>query len=632
MGHLDPTFANCFAVLFGIELKQAPPEVRSSLELVRTCYSDLQYLVELRNELLSLLQRNHRIIQRVDNIIEAAQTGLVEVCGIVEKCRPQITKGKITLKSRVSWILRDCAEIEGQSPVVGRLHASVLAELNFLRQIALFAPATPTIHEENLARESTQVSDMFAMLGDLTSEKNKSGPKPLVTKSQRNSSSLDTGAIHNLTANMGQVPPMQSLAITSSSRPPPYLSCPSSSVSGVHIEVELAPNPLLSSASTFTVPPDQPQIQPGEMFSSAKSICDRGVVIDSSDADGLSLLLMDYPKAPLSPPLKSLASNAPMYSAESTSLHQANSSVSSIALEDDVLSFQGSLSRSVLWTDSMVSLESSTQRQESPVTSMRRQDQLADNDHRGDRDSISSLSNAVTAQPSPLSQKETALSSPRHLVSRKPLQRHRTQSSSSRPHTSQSCRPRHNSGSAESAASTYSLADPSHRAQLLSNIPSDMIYGQNDICGDSYRPSMAWQGSQNNGYRSHHYSEESSLIDQQFHALAPTQRNERQLIGFENEQPRQKTPDQPPHFSNCLEQTVRQGHSNKDSTVSNSLKKEASGPRGVFEMMGSIPSELRGSGHADASINPLYHSLAAINREPQELSSVRFDLDPIELP
>ncbi|GKT60553.1 hypothetical protein ColTof3_07892 [Colletotrichum tofieldiae] len=175
MGPLDSPFTNCFAVLFGIELKQAPPEVRSSLELVRTCYSDLQYLIELRNELLPILQRNHIIVQRVDNIIETAQIGLVEACGIVEKCLPQLNKGKITLKGRVSWIFRDCAEIEGQTPVVGRLHASVLAEVNFLRQIALFVPATSTIQEENLARESTQISDMITLLSNLAGEKDQSG-------------------------------------------------------------------------------------------------------------------------------------------------------------------------------------------------------------------------------------------------------------------------------------------------------------------------------------------------------------------------------------------------------------------------------------------------------------------------
>ncbi|KZL76904.1 hypothetical protein CT0861_07329 [Colletotrichum tofieldiae] len=430
---------------------------------------------------------------------------------------------------------------------------------------------------------------------------------------------------------MAQVSPARSLAFTSLSRPTPYLRRPSSSVSGAHDEVELAPKSLLSSAAASTVAPDQTPIQLGETSSSSKSIGDRGVVIDSSDADGLSLLLMDFPKAPLSPPPKSLASNAPMCSVEPTSLHQTDSSVSLMALQDGVLSSRGSLGRSVFWTDSMVSLESSTQRQASHVTPMRRQDQLADNGHRGDRSFVSSPSDTITTQSSPLSHNETVLSSPRHLVSRKPLLRHRTQSSSSLPHTSYSCSPRHNSGSVGSTESMYSLVDPSHRAQLLSNIPSDMIYGQTDVYGDKYRPSIARKDSQNSAYLSHPYPEDSASVNQNLYPLAPNQQIERQLVGLKDEQPRKKTPNQPSHAFTYTERTDRQGHSNENSTAFNYLEKAASGPGGIFEMMGSIPSQLRGSRQADASKNHLYHSSAAINREPQELSSVRFDMDPIEL-
>ncbi|KAG9501323.1 hypothetical protein J7337_007008 [Fusarium musae] len=141
---------------------QVPNDIRRSLELVRTCDSDLQHLIELRQECLHLLQRRPRVLERVHNIIESARRGLQEVCEIVERCRPETDRGgKTTFSKCMAWVLVDASEFKSQEPIVSRHHAAVLAELNFLRQIALLAPVPETVRAEDKCgvREEAAVID-----------------------------------------------------------------------------------------------------------------------------------------------------------------------------------------------------------------------------------------------------------------------------------------------------------------------------------------------------------------------------------------------------------------------------------------------------------------------------------------
>ncbi|KAF4998036.1 hypothetical protein FDECE_11913 [Fusarium decemcellulare] len=148
---------------------QVPNEIRRSLELVRTCDKDLQHLIELRNECLPLLQRRPRILERVHSIIEAAQAGLEEVCEIVEKCRPEAHNGKTPLSSRMAWLLVNASEFRSQEPVISRHHAAVLAELNFLRQVALFSSTSDShkVEESGNAQKDVAMFDHIGLLGDI---------------------------------------------------------------------------------------------------------------------------------------------------------------------------------------------------------------------------------------------------------------------------------------------------------------------------------------------------------------------------------------------------------------------------------------------------------------------------------
>ncbi|KAF5603423.1 hypothetical protein FPCIR_1353 [Fusarium pseudocircinatum] len=135
---------------WALDHDQVPNDIRRSLELVRTCDSDLQHLIELRQECIHLLQRRPKVLDRVHNIIESAQRGLQEVCEIVERCRPETDRGgKATFSKRMAWVLVDASEFKSQESIVSRHHAAVLAELNFLRQIALLAPVPDTVRVED---------------------------------------------------------------------------------------------------------------------------------------------------------------------------------------------------------------------------------------------------------------------------------------------------------------------------------------------------------------------------------------------------------------------------------------------------------------------------------------------------
>ncbi|KAF6834595.1 hypothetical protein CPLU01_04880 [Colletotrichum plurivorum] len=170
-GALSAFNATYRLILFSIDIDQVPSQVRRSLELVQTCHRDLQHLIEIRQECLSLLQQTPVIMNRVNEIIAVATQGLVEVCQIVEKCRPGAHNGKIPFKNRVAWVMFDSKEFKTHEPVISRHHSSVLSELNFLRQSALLAahtgekkPVTPGI-----IGKSAEIFDNVALLGGLMS-------------------------------------------------------------------------------------------------------------------------------------------------------------------------------------------------------------------------------------------------------------------------------------------------------------------------------------------------------------------------------------------------------------------------------------------------------------------------------
>ncbi|KAK0648208.1 hypothetical protein B0T16DRAFT_326817, partial [Cercophora newfieldiana] len=124
-------------LIFGIKVDQVPAAVRRCVELVRTCHFDLEDLIKLRNESLRMLESKPAILTRVNTIIENARTGLLEVARLVEKLRPEVHEGNTPLRGRLEWLFVDSREFDSQEPLISRQHSSVIAELNFLRQLVL---------------------------------------------------------------------------------------------------------------------------------------------------------------------------------------------------------------------------------------------------------------------------------------------------------------------------------------------------------------------------------------------------------------------------------------------------------------------------------------------------------------
>ncbi|PKS07403.1 hypothetical protein jhhlp_006005 [Lomentospora prolificans] len=128
-------------IVFTIELDQVPTALRTCIELVRTCHADLCDLIELRNEYLPLLETQAKILERMNGIITKAHEILQEVCVLVEKCRPVTGGNKTPFLRRLEWVLLDAALFKQYEPVISRHHSTVLAELNFLRNLAFSSGA-----------------------------------------------------------------------------------------------------------------------------------------------------------------------------------------------------------------------------------------------------------------------------------------------------------------------------------------------------------------------------------------------------------------------------------------------------------------------------------------------------------
>ncbi|KAF4589833.1 hypothetical protein GQ602_003722 [Ophiocordyceps camponoti-floridani] len=141
----------------------------SCLQLVQSCTQDLQHLIQLRNDNISVLQAKPLDLNRVDSVIGQANSGLAEARRIVEKFRPEAHPGcKTPLRKRLAWVLGDSLEFQSQLPVISRHHATVLAEINHVRQLALWAaPSRGKGIGSGAGAETADQFDNLLLLGDL---------------------------------------------------------------------------------------------------------------------------------------------------------------------------------------------------------------------------------------------------------------------------------------------------------------------------------------------------------------------------------------------------------------------------------------------------------------------------------
>lgn len=235
-------------VIFGIKLDQVPAAVRRCLELVRTCHLDLEDLIKLRNESLPMLESKPAILERVNTIIQNAHRGLLDVARLVEKLRPEVHDGRSPFKSRLEWLFIDSGEFTSQEPLIARQHSSVIAELNFLRQLVLLTPlidGARTGHnadaDVNTAKRAVVAWDNVALLDEMLGG-NKRSSVPA------NGGSIGLQAPPN--AYSWQARPVSPAVSMVTDPPPPYTSPqPGFAVPGMPRPSTETRNPLVYNAS-----------------------------------------------------------------------------------------------------------------------------------------------------------------------------------------------------------------------------------------------------------------------------------------------------------------------------------------------------------------------------------------------
>lgn len=648
MDPLNALRASYYIILFGIELDQVPYQVRSSLELVRTCHADLQYLIELRNELLFLLQRRPKVLERVNNIIEAAHKGLVEVCGIVEKCRPQANKGKTPFMSRVSWILWDSAHFQGQESVISRHHASVLAEMNFLREIALLAPTIHDKTDETPSQEKpSQIFDNVALLGDLMGEVTISNARGVssskhastiimnerlirfsaskvpITAHQNHPLPPTFTAAQNLMVNTASVSCMSSPVSTYPAPPPPYPGLPDSAASQPFEGLKS----FETSSSNAPLPADLsklfPQQQAWDVSRMSKSAATASKTLGSSDADGLSLLFGEHTKVsiPVSPLLSKSKDATIPWSSDSIPPYRPVSSMSSNPSLYGFHEVSDSVTNPTHFTGSHQIQGSSTL----PASNMY---QLAgggpldyETHSRSNSGHVSTMnrgtpSSASTLQPiSPHMYQQGAQSTLRSPLSSSNLYNDGL-------YARYDMRP---------TSEIAGIADASFVTQPHSKIHPGMGYNQVSTSQDGYKPFNPAQDHRDNDPRP---ISSVQSTPQRFMASTPAFEHQQHTVpvgpGHQQTQPYQLS------SPGTIWQAQSTGWSHAQPISNHSRASTGVGMDqvGAYELMDSMPpvSQPNGAMPANRQTQPLGYNLPAINREPQELASVRFCADPAELP
>ncbi|KAG7039778.1 hypothetical protein JMJ77_0012462 [Colletotrichum scovillei] len=617
MDPLSALRATYYIVLFGIELDQVPQEVRNSLELVRTCHTDLQYLIEIRNELLPLLQRRSKVLERVNSIVETTHKGLVEVCELVEKSRPRLNNGRTPFRSRLSWILLDSAQFKAQRPVISRHHASVLAELNFLRQIALLAP-TPDRGDgdDDASKKPTMLFDNVALLEDLIGKANTSGS---VTSLPAYSSDINPPE---------QCQPADSIisqALFALSSGPcnvyPALSPPSISTDCPKLPSDF----LFSSLSKIDIPEhllDQNQDAPSILEYEETG----DEVLDSSDGDGISLLFGDYanmtPLLTSTPSVSSASTSMSPWSTGAQHLHRPASVVSSLSSLRETPGLSNSETTSGVRFTSAMSSENLAQKQR--TSSFCKQHQSEEFDHRNlDSPPVpgmiqDSTSPRSTSSPSLVSTPITSSarqfrswSSPSFSL----LGRHRRKDS-------------HQSNPPDASPSPNVAKDP--KVVYPGFVPLDVKYGQNAMSNGRFRA----------------YSPIYRNEDVTSHLNSPPQprllQDQAFMTDFTHEQQLLRSPthlacvaqERAPHpLSQATSLSSLRG-SHISQSQDNVVPPQESEQVQVFEMLGSIPSlhQLASYQHPNNQRDFIDEPSFMANRDKEGRSSVPSDLGVFELP
>ena len=131
------------AVQFVFKLTNVPDESAATVTLLSTVNNNLEELRKLRNRSRTELGlRRGNELERINQIIRDAMGEIFAVAKPVEKSRVDklLNDGSVKLHHRITWVLRDAAAVKVHETALTTCNATILNELNFLRQLNQQAP------------------------------------------------------------------------------------------------------------------------------------------------------------------------------------------------------------------------------------------------------------------------------------------------------------------------------------------------------------------------------------------------------------------------------------------------------------------------------------------------------------
>ncbi|RDW63372.1 hypothetical protein BP6252_10917 [Coleophoma cylindrospora] len=138
---------------FVCSLKNAPASTKTCLDIVNRVSDDINFAILLRHKHYAQLLAQPETLRRLDSILNSAKESIEDVGRLLENFRPDVNCGKISLASRLAWMLSNQQVFVERKSNLQQQHAAINVEIVYMRQFELLPPlvnACQKIFFENL--------------------------------------------------------------------------------------------------------------------------------------------------------------------------------------------------------------------------------------------------------------------------------------------------------------------------------------------------------------------------------------------------------------------------------------------------------------------------------------------------
>ncbi|KAK8054454.1 hypothetical protein PG994_009521 [Apiospora phragmitis] len=269
-----------------LEFDKVPDDIRSCLELVRVCHTNVQKLIVKRNEHIDLLTRHRPSdLAHVNHVIESALRSLQDVAALVEKSRPEMHSGKTNFAKRFWWTYSDKESFRKHLPLINHHHNAVSSELAYLRQLGSSSASDAKQSDPSFGRiEHNRTPQDMGLLIELLGGLSVPSEVCQVGISATSSTSIHTASITTTSSH--------SMPSSTAVHPPSYEQLTSGTGASGNFA---APFPSIQSKK-----PTQEPLIAVYTGDKAQSLGTERPGNTSIDESGLALLLSDYTPLPQS--------------------------------------------------------------------------------------------------------------------------------------------------------------------------------------------------------------------------------------------------------------------------------------------------------------------------------------------